>query len=102
MLAHQGVALGIAILASVICEDAASAQPADMRNIGQYTCKDIMREHGDNRDVAIAFLHGFLLGTSGSSTFNLDSLHKRTTDFIEYCLDHPGEYAIKAMSKIQD
>jgi hypothetical protein len=102
MRVHQGVTIGIAILASIICEDTTSAQPADMRNIGQYTCKDVMREHGDNRDVAIAFLHGFLLGKSGSSTFNLDSLHKRTTDFIEYCLDHPGQYAIEAMSKIKD
>ena len=31
------------------------------RSIEQYTCKDVMREHGGNRDVTIAFLHGYLL-----------------------------------------
>jgi HdeA/HdeB family len=60
-----------------------------------------MRENGSDRDVAIAFLHGFLLGKSGSAAFNLDTLHKQTNDFIERCLDNPGQKAIDAMSKIK-
>ncbi len=79
----------------------ASAQNANTRNVDQYSCKDIMREHGDNRDVTIAFLHGFLLGKSGSSNFDTDVLHKQTGAFIEYCLDHPGEKAMDAMAKIK-
>jgi len=101
MKARWGAAAAIAIIATILCDDVASTQPAATRNIGQYSCKDVMREHGDNRDVAIAFLHGFILGKSGGSTFNLDTLHKQTTDFIEYCPDHPGEPAIEAMSKIK-
>ncbi len=77
------------------------AQDAKTRTIDQYMCKDVMREHGSDRDVAIAFLHGFLLGKSGSSTFNLDLLHKQTKDFIERCLDNPGEKAVDAMSKVK-
>jgi hypothetical protein len=79
----------------------ASAQSANTRTVDQYTCKDVMREHGDNRDVTIAFLHGFLLGKSGVSIFDTDVLHKQTGAFIEYCLDHPGEKAIDAMAKIK-
>lgn len=79
----------------------ASAQQGNSRTVEQYLCKDVMREHGDNRDVAIAFLQGFMLGKSGSSSFDLDVLHKQTTDFIEYCLDHPTEEAINAMTKIK-
>lgn len=33
-----------------------------------------MREGGSQRDAAIAFLHGFILGKSGSSKFNLEEL----------------------------
>ena len=66
-----------------------------------FTCKDVMREHGDNRDVTIAFLHGFLLGKSGNGTFDIDALHKQTSDFIEYCLDNPSAKAVDAMSKIK-
>ena len=55
-----------------------------------------------DRDVAIAFLHGFLLGKSGGAKFNLDVLHKQSNDFIERCLDNPGERALDAMSKIRN
>jgi len=79
----------------------AMAQDTNNRSIDQYTCKDVMREHGDNRDVSIAFLHGYLLGKSGKSDFNLDGLHKQTNAFIEYCLDNPHDKAIDAMAKIK-
>jgi HdeA/HdeB family len=78
-----------------------SAQGVNSRSIEQYTCKDVMREHGDNRDVTIAFLHGFLLGKSGGKTFDLDILHKQTSDFIERCLDNPAERAVDAMSTVK-
>ena len=79
----------------------ASAQQDTSRTIEQYTCKDVMRENGANRDVAIAFLHGYLLGKSGISKFNLDTLHKQTNEFIERCLDNPGDKAVEVMSRIK-
>jgi HdeA/HdeB family protein len=78
-----------------------SAQETKSRAIEQYTCKEVMREKGADRDVAIAFLHGFLLGKSGSSSIYLDILHKQTNDFIERCLDNPGEKALDAMNKVK-
>lgn len=80
----------------------ASAQDAKDRTIGQYLCKDVMRENGANRDVAIAFLHGFLLGKSGGAQFNIDVLHKQSADFIERCLENPGEKAVDVMAKIRN
>jgi hypothetical protein len=90
-----------AIVFAVLNSNWAPAQAASTRTIDQYTCKDVMREHGDNRDVTIAFLHGFLLGKSGNGTFDIDALHKQTSDFIEYCLDNPTAKAVDAMSKIK-
>ncbi|MFZ0053653.1 MAG: HdeA/HdeB family chaperone [Pseudolabrys sp.] len=80
----------------------ASAQDSKDRAIEQYTCKDIMRESGASRDVAIAFLRGFLLGKSGTTKFNLDVLHKQSDEFIERCLTNPDEKAMDAMSKVID
>jgi hypothetical protein len=80
----------------------ASAQDAKDRTVEQYSCKDIVRESGADRDVAIAFLHGFLLGKSGSSKFNLDVLHKQSGDFIERCLDNLAERALDSMSKVKN
>jgi hypothetical protein len=77
-----------------------AAQDSKDRAVEQYSCKDIMRESGANRDVAIAFLRGFMLGKSGSTKFNLDVLHKQSDDFIERCLANPDEKAMDAMAKV--
>ncbi len=71
------------------------------RTIEQYSCKEIMRESGSNREVAIAFLHGFLLGKSGASSFNLETLTKQTDAFLDRCLENPNEKAVDAMVKVK-
>jgi HdeA/HdeB family protein len=97
--AYRAAVLCAAILLGVSITPA-SAQDSKDRTVEQYSCKDIMRESGANRDVAIAFLRGFLLGKSGSTKFNLDVLHKQSDDFIERCLANPDEKAMEAMAKI--
>jgi hypothetical protein len=101
MKAGYRISLNVLAALAGLGSGLAAAQPANIRTIDQYTCKDVMREHGDNRDVTIAFLHGFLLGKSGNTAFDIDALHKQTSDFIEYCLDNPTAKAVDAMSKIK-
>ena len=60
-----------------------SAQDRRDLAVDQHQCRAIMRDSGADPDVAIAFLQGFLNGTSGQVRFNLDDLHKRTDAFIE-------------------
>ena len=96
-----GTAIVIAaILATAPFSNQLLAQGSQDRIIEQYTCKDIMRESGASRDVAIAFLRGFLLGKSGSTKFNIDVLRKQSDEFIERCLTNPDEKAMEVMSKI--
>ena len=57
---------------------AARAQTATDRAVELFTCKDVMREPNTSREVAIAFLHGYLLGKSGGSKFNVEALEKQT------------------------
>ena len=77
------------------------AQTNTDRRIEQYECRDIMRDSGVNRDVAIAFLHGYLLGKSGSADFNLDKIKQQTDAFIERCLSNPTEKAVDAMTTVK-
>jgi hypothetical protein len=97
------VKIAFAVVALTGCFSFSAALPQDsqIRTVEQYTCKDIMRESGGDRDVAIAFLHGFLLGKSGSASFKVEVLHKQTSDFIERCLNNPGERALDVMSKLK-
>jgi HdeA/HdeB family len=102
MTRNAAVIAGAALLAGLAWGPApAWTQDSKERTVEQYTCKDVMRESGAHRDVVIAFLHGFLLGKSGSSKFNIDVLRKQSDDFIERCLDNPGEKAVDAASKVK-
>lgn len=77
------------------------AQDSKDRRVEQYECRDIMRDSGVNRDVSVAFLHGYLLGKSGSSAFNLDAVKQQTDAFIEHCLSNPSEKAVDAMTAVK-
>ena len=94
-------AIVLSFAAMVALTSPAAAQAEKDRTVEQYLCKDVMRESGDNRDVAIAFLHGFLLGKSGKSSFNVDTLRKQSDRFIEICLDKPGDRAIDVMATVK-
>lgn len=91
-------ALSVSMLSLLLGAGTALAQTDKDRTIEQYECKDVIRDSGANRDVVIAFLHGYLLGKSGGSLFNLATLHRQTDAFIERCLDNPREKALDAMS----
>lgn len=77
------------------------AQTATDRTVELFTCKDVMREPNTSREVAIAFLHGYLLGKSGGSKFNVEALEGQTNAFIEECLDNPQSKAADVMAKLK-
>lgn len=79
----------------------AVAQSTENRTVEQFSCRDVMRESGQSRDTAIAFLHGFILGKAGQSDFNVEELSKQTDAFIDHCLDNPKDTALEAMMKVK-
>ena len=93
VLAGVGIAIGLSAAPL-------SAQETNERTIDQYLCKDVLRE-ASNRDVAVAFLHGYLLGRSGGSKFNVQVLREQTDKFIDSCLDHPGDKAVDVMTRVK-
>ncbi|MTW18391.1 hypothetical protein GJ689_19495 [Rhodoplanes serenus] len=94
------VAVG-ALAALTIVEAFAQDQKPGERSITSFACKDILRESGADRDVAIAFLHGYLLGKSGRSSFDTEALRTETIAFIDRCLDNPSETAERAMLTVK-
>ena len=79
----------------------ASAQEDGDRSIDQFLCKDVMRDSGANRDVAVAFLHGYLLGQDKAARFNLGRVQRQTEAFVERCLDNPNQKAIEEMAQVK-
>jgi hypothetical protein len=83
--------------AAVACLPEANAQNKGELAIESYRCKDLLRESGTERDVAVAFLHGYILGRAGAQKFDVDTLRKQTAAFIERCLDNPQGRALDTM-----
>jgi HdeA/HdeB family len=91
-----------ALAAALTClAGSACAQENLDRTVDQYKCREVMREAGPNRDIAIAFLHGYLLGKSGGQRFNLDALHKQTESFLDHCLSNPDGKAVDSMMAVK-
>ncbi len=81
----------------VLAADPPSQNARDLRD---NSCKDVMRLSGQDRDVALALAHGYVLGKKGTTKFEIDNLAQITDKFIDYCLDNPKENALAAFEKI--
>ncbi len=66
-------------------------------NVNSFLCRDILRVAGDERDIAVAFMHGYLLGKSGKETFDRPTLSAATDGFIEACLNNVDAVAVKTL-----
>ena len=90
-------AVAFALLSTAV--GAADAMDAK-RDFGTQSCKEIMRLSGDDREIALAFAHGYILGKKNTTQYDVEVLAQITDQFIDYCLDHPAENALHAFEKI--
>ena len=92
------VAMTLALGAAATAPAHAQEEPA-ARDINDITCRDVIRMSGDDRDIAVAFLHGYILGDGDSTEFIVEELYLATDLFIEYCLDNTDDVAVEALRK---
>ena len=59
-----------------------------------------MRLSGQDRDVALALAHGYVLGRKGTTKYEIEVLAQITDKFIDYCLDNPKANALEAFERI--
>ncbi len=98
---YKNILTATVILTAAFSAGSVSAQDKSDRTADQFTCKDVLRQSGPSREVAIAFVHGYLLGKSGGTKFNVAAMAQQTDAFIERCLDNPNEKVLDAMMKVQ-
>ena len=79
---------------------AADSSKGDMKDLKSFTCKDIMRLSGEDRSVALAIAHGYVLGKKGKTQYSVDALSKITDQFTDHCLDNPKDNALSSFEKI--
>jgi hypothetical protein len=79
---------------------AAEPSSSTFNDLRSSACKDVMRLSGVDRDIALAFVHGYVLGKKGTTRYDVDKLAAVTDQFLDYCLDHPSENALQSFEKI--
>lgn len=80
-----------------------AAQPKggkDVKDLRSSSCKEVMRLSGQDRDVAIALAHGYVLGKKGTTKYEIEALAQITDKFIDYCLENPKANALDAFERI--
>ena len=94
-------AVAIAVTLVVLAGTAGAAETADAkRDFATLACRDVMRLSGAERDIALAFTHGYMLGKKGTTQYDVDALAQITDQFIDYCLDNPKENALTAFERL--
>lgn len=68
--------------------------------LNSYLCKDIMRMSGEERSIALAAYHGYVLGKKGATSISVTVLNGISNNFIEHCLDNPHEKALASFEKL--
>jgi len=97
-----GIFAGLTLAASsVITTSCLAAEPSHTKqNLGTFTCKEVMRLSGEDREIAIALAHGYVLGKKGTTEYEVETLAEITDQFTDYCLDHPAENALQSFEKL--
>ena len=75
-------------------------EPSTQKDLKGFTCKDIMRLSGSERENALAFVHGYRLGKMNTTQYEIEALAAITDQYIDHCLDNPNDNALAAFEKI--
>ena len=87
----------LTMLSGLVLAAAASAsEPATKKDLGEFSCKQIMRLSGEDRDIAVALAHGYVMGKQDTTLFDTGAMARTTDISVDYCLDHPNEKALEA------
>ena len=68
-------------------------------HIGKMTCKELMGGNDTDREVGIAFYHGYLAGKKGSQTIDLPTASALSDRVKDYCLSNPTSTVMDAFTK---
>lgn len=94
--------LAVAITFTLLClggSPAFAGELSEPKDLKDYRCKDVMILSGEDREIAIAFVHGYRLGKKNTTQYVPEVLAEATDNFMDYCLDRPADNALEAFEK---
>ena len=94
--------LAVAVTFSALCfggPTAFAGELSEPKDLKDSQCKDVMILSGEDREITIAFAHGYMLGKKNTTQYVPEELGKATDNFMDYCLDHPKDNALAVFEK---
>ena len=94
--------LAVAVTFSVLSIGGSAALAGELsepKDLKDSQCKDVMILSGEDREIAIAFAHGYMLGKRNTTRYVPAELGEATDKFMDYCLDNPKDNALAAFEK---
>ena len=94
--------LAVAVTFSALCiggPTVIAGELSETRDLKNNQCKDVMILSGEDREIAIAFAHGYMLGKKNTTRYVPAELGDATDKFMDYCLDNPKDNALAAFEK---
>ena len=79
---------------------ALAEEPSTQKDLKEFSCKDVMRLSGSERENALALVHGYRLGKMNTTQYEIEALAAITDKFIDHCLDNPNDNALATFEKI--
>ena len=76
-----------------------SGELSETKDLKDSQCRDVMILSGEDREIAIAFVHGYMLGKKNTTRYVPEKLGEATDKFMDYCLDNPKDNALAAFEK---
>ena len=82
-------------IAAITCVTAGSAIAQDADNDGVWmledlTCRDLIIRSGEERDLVVIFMHGFMSGAMNDLKFDAPALTVATDAVLESCINDPA------------
>jgi hypothetical protein len=76
------------------------AKPAEQKlDIGKMTCKELMAGNDTDREVGLAYFHGFVAGTKNQQNLDINATAAQTDRVKDYCLSNPTSTVLDAFAK---
>jgi len=85
----------------LILSSVSFAKESGLTDIYSYSCKDVMRMTGGDREISISYLHGYWMGKNGKTKFDKKKVEEMTNQFYDQCLDNPTHKAVETMGKLE-
>ena len=90
--------IGVALAAAPVwAED--GKHPANMLDINKMTCKELMSGNDAEREVGLAFFHGYLAGKKNIQIIDLPAASALSDKVRDYCLSNPNSTVMDAFMK---